>query len=145
MPAIQNSKSHASRDPYFIAIALVFLANVILAVVYTIRQWPMHSRSHLWWIVTAVALMTLTMRLRAYATKNQDRIIRLEERFRYAAVLAPATLEKAAALTLPQIIALRFASDAELPALIDRALRDDLAPKQIKASITDWQPDHHRV
>ncbi len=145
MPETQNYKNHTSNDPIFISVALVFLANFILAAYYTMHQWPMHSRSHLWWIVTAFALMTLVMRVRAYATKNQDRIIRLEERFRYAAVLAPATLEKSAALTLPQMVALRFASDAELPTLIDRALREKLAPKQIKQSITDWQPDHQRV
>ena len=127
------------------AAALVLLANVILAGYITVRDWPIHSRSHLWWIVVSIALLILTLRVRAYATKNQDRIIRLEERFRYAAVLPPAALERSAALTLPQIIALRFASDAELPTLIDRATRENLTPKQIKQSITDWQPDHQRV
>ena len=145
MPATQNFKNHTSRDIHFIPIGLIFLTNFVLAVVYTIRQWPMHSRSHLWWIVMAAAFIALLLRVRAYATKNQDRIIRLEERFRYAAILAPGTLEKAAALTLPQIIALRFASDAELPGLIDLAVREQLTGKQIKERITDWQPDHQRV
>ena len=144
MPA-QSFKNHASRDPQFLSVLLIFVVNFILACYITLRDWPLHSRSHLWWIVLSIAFMMLVMRIRAYGTKNQDRIIRLEERFRYAAILPPAVHERAAALTLPQIIALRFASDAELPTLIDRATRENLTPKQIKASITDWQPDLQRI
>jgi hypothetical protein len=145
MPETQSFKNHTSRDPQFIAVALTFLINFILACYITMRDWPMHSRSHLWWIVVSFALMILVMRVRGYATKNQDRIIRLEERFRYAAVLPPAALERSAALTIRQIISLRFASDAELPALIERSVRENLTGKQIKQSITDWQPDQQRV
>ena len=141
----QSFKKHTASDPVFITIGLILLVNVVLALYITIRDWPLHSRSHLWWIVVSVALVMLALRVRGYATRNQDRIIRLEERVRYAALLPPAELARAAGLTMPQIVALRFASDAELPALVDRALAENLAPKQIKQSITTWRPDHQRV
>ncbi|PYR82102.1 MAG: hypothetical protein DMF87_03055 [Acidobacteria bacterium] len=44
-----------------------------------------------------------------------------------------------------QITALRFASDAELPALLDKTLAENLQPDQIKRAITNWQPDLHRT
>ena len=141
----QNVKNHAASDPAFITVLLILLTNVVLALYITVRQWPLHSRSHLWWIVVSVALVMLALRVRAYATKNQDRIIRLEERLRYAALLTPAELSRASALTMGQIVALRFASDAELPSLIDRTLKENLVPKQIKQSITTWRPDYQRV
>ncbi len=141
----QNFKNHASVDYGYIAAGLILIANLVLAIYITIRDWPLHSRSHLWWIVVAIALVLVVVRLRGYATRNQDRIIRLEERLRYAALLQPAQLDRASALTMGQIVALRFASDAELPALLDRTLAENLASKQIKQSITTWRPDHQRV
>lgn len=145
MPKPQSAQSHASNDHVWGAATLILLVNFVLSIYYTIREWPIHSRSHLWWIVMSIAFILMHQRIRGYATRNQDRIIRLEERIRYAAVLSGPDLQRAAALSLKQVIALRFASDAELPALMNRALRENLTPKQIKESITDWQPDHHRV
>lgn len=82
---------------------------------------------------------------RAYTTKLQDRIIRLEMRLRCAQVLPAAQQGTLARLGLAQIIALRFASDSELPALVDRADRDKLTPDQIKRAITSWVPDLDRT
>ena len=145
MPQTQTAKSHASNDLAFLASGLLLVFNFALAVVYTLRQWPMHSRSHLWWIVMSVVAIVLALRIRRYATKNQDRIIRLEERLRYAALLSAPDLARAQSLTIPQIVALRFASDAELPALMNRATQENLSAKQIKESISIWRPDHQRV
>ena len=72
-------------------------------------------------------------------------MIRLEERQRMAALLPAPLLARAGALTERQIVALRFASDAELPTLVDRTLTENLAPKQIKALIATWRPDYYRV
>jgi Family of unknown function (DUF6526) len=73
----------------------------------------------------------------------QDRIIRLEMQVRLARLLPQRDL---AALTLPQLIALRFASDRELPALVERTLQGEFAtPDAIKRAITDWQADWLRV
>jgi hypothetical protein len=67
-------------------------------------------------------------------------------RLRFQALLASDTAKRAVALPLRQIIALRFASDAELPALVDAVLSGQLAePKAIKQRVTDWQADHLRA
>jgi hypothetical protein len=50
-----------------------------------------------------------------------------------------------ARLSVPQLIAARFASDAELPGLIDRAVAEKLTPDQIKRAVTDWQGDYLRT
>jgi hypothetical protein len=49
------------------------------------------------------------------------------------------------ALTVPQIVALRFASDEEFPALVDRAVKEQLRSKEIKSAIKNWRADHYRV
>lgn len=82
---------------------------------------------------------------RLFPLKAQDRVIRLEERLRIAKVLSPDAQAKAASITDAQLIALRFASDAELPGLIDKTLAGNLDGKQIKQAITKWKPDNHRV
>ena len=81
---------------------------------------------------------------RSYTTRLQDRIIKLEMKLRLAAV---STDRQAAAsrLSKPQLIALRFASDQELPGLIDRADREHLTPDQIKRAVKHWVPDFDRT
>ncbi len=146
MPATQTYGNHARFDPFWhYFLAPLALINIILSIYYTIHQWPMHSRSHLWWIVMSFFLFIAIFKIRTYALQNQDRIIRLEERLRYATLLSPDLNQQAQALTLNQIIALRFASDSELPALISRALTENLTSKQIKQSITAWRPDETRI
>ena len=144
--AEQSFKSHTRFDPPFhFFLAPIALINLGLSVYYTIHQWPMHSRSHLWWIVMSVWFLVALALLRGYALKVQDRVIRLEERIRLAQLLPPAEVAASHALDLRQLIALRFASDAELPALVRRTLVEKLDPKAIKAAITTWRPDTDRV
>jgi hypothetical protein len=82
---------------------------------------------------------------RVYTTKRQDRIIKLEMKVRALSVLTPAQQAALSRLTKPQIVALRFASDAELPALVERAERENLTANQIKQAITNWVPDWDRT
>lgn len=99
--------------------------------------------------VVTIALLALSISLvcavlvaRRFALKLQDRIIRLEMQVRLARLGLESSLAR---LTLAQIIALRFASDAELPALIERAVASNMSGEDIKKAVTSWQGDYLRT
>lgn len=146
MPTPQNYKNHARFHPPFHFFLLpVFLINLVVTIVVLIRRWPHHIWLHAWLVVLALALFILTGLARGNALRVQDRVIRLEEHLRYQRLLPPEVLATAQSLTLRQIIALRFASDAELPTLVQRAVTENLTSKAIKQSITNWRADDLRV
>ena len=80
-----------------------------------------------------------------YALGNQNRIVRLELRFRYYIITGKRLEPLECRLNFSQLAALRFASDEELPALVERAVKENLGGRQIKKSIRNWLPDHMRV
>ena len=82
---------------------------------------------------------------RIYTVKLQDRIIMLEVKVRAAELLPAGSDAQLAKLNSKQIAALRFASDEEFGALLERAARENLEPKDIKASIKTWRPDLYRT
>jgi hypothetical protein len=96
-------------------------------------------------LALSAAVLTLLLISRAYTTKLQDRIIRLEMRVRGARLLTPEQQRQLEQLSIKQVVALRFASDAELPALVERTAREKLAPADIKRAITVWVPDLDRT
>jgi hypothetical protein len=146
MPAPQNFKNHTRFDPvWHFFIAPMFLINLIFSIYATIHHWPDHHVLFLWWAIMSLVVFFEVGKARAHSIVAQDRIIRLEERLRFAALLPADELARTQALTVKQIIALRFASDAELPALVKRTLNENLEPKQIKAAIENWRPDYLRV
>ena len=91
------------------------------------------------------AVVVLLLISRSYTTALQDRIIKLEMRLRCAQLLAPDRQGALARLSKPQIIALRFSSDEELPGLLERAEREHLTADQIKRAIKNWTPDWDRT
>jgi len=91
------------------------------------------------------ALLVLLAISRTYITRLQDRIIKLEMRVRTAALLTPDQQRLMAQLSNKQVAALRFASDPELPALLERAGRERLKPDDIKRAIKTWVPDLDRT
>jgi hypothetical protein len=139
----QTLQNHGKFDPlfhFFLApVSLIFL----IATVYQAVQNPgTPAYEH-----TLVALWAflLTFKGRLYSLKVQDRVIRLEERLRLAGLLQEPLKSKSAALTEQQLIAIRFASDAEVPALVEKTLAENLNLKQIKQAVQSWRPDYWRV
>lgn len=144
----QNFSNHRSIDKFFIVQGLVLLAAVVLA---GISFFKMGTPSGWCLLATAVSLhalvaVTILFKMRLYTVKVQDRIIRLEMAVRLEKLLSGDLATRAQQLKLKQLIGLRFASDAELPELIERVLSEDIeGADAIKKLVKDWQPDHHRV
>jgi len=104
------------------------------------------GRNSGWWIVVSLALLLLTFFVRTNSLKVQDRIIRLEEKLRYQQLLSPALAQQCNALTAGQTVALRFAGDDELAALVTQVAAGKLSkPKEIKQAIKNWRADTFRV
>lgn len=146
MASAQNFKNHTRWDPVFhLAVSLVLLLNIIASAWWYGRHYYQHVRSGAWLVLVSIALFLLALKARTYALKVQDRVIRLEEKMRLAALVSPSELVELESLTEGQYVGLRFASNAELPDLARRAVRENMTGKQIKEAIKSWRPDEWRV
>ncbi len=97
-------------------------------------------------MIGAFALFGTTWYTRVFPIKAQDRVIRLEEQLRMERLLPTDLRARAGELSARQLIALRFASDAELPELVGWVLTENVTDiKLIKQRIRTWRPDTHRV
>lgn len=142
--AEQNYSNHTRWYPLFHFVVMPLLALNFLSHLVRLIMTP--SWSLFFWTVLGVGLILLAFTARLQALKAQDRVIRLEERLRYREVLPAELAQRASALRIGQIIALRFASDEELPALVERTLKGEFAKnKEIKQAIKNWRADHLRV
>lgn len=146
----QTYANHARFDPLFHFFVLpVFALGVILSLIHFfahITEGGFRDHFHAFLIVLlAFALLLAVFKIRLYALKVQDRVIRLEERLRLTQLLAEPLRSRISELTEDQLIGLRFASDTELPKLTERALNEKLSRKQIKEAIQNWRPDYWRV
>jgi hypothetical protein len=142
----QSYKNYKRRFPPFHFVLMPILVfNLIFSIYDTVHRYPAHKYLFHWWIVMSIAFLLMALLSRAQAVKAQDRIIRLEERLRLATLLPPNEQAHIGEFTTAQLIALRFASDAELPALARRTLTQNLEPKDIKQAIENWRADHLRI
>jgi Family of unknown function (DUF6526) len=139
----QSYASHAKIDPAFHFFVLPVLLINILVVAYLLIRHP--GIGGAWLLLISVTLLVLAARSRSWATHLQDRVIRVEERIRLAAILPEPLRSRIGELSDSQIVGLRFASDAELPSLFQRALDEKLSRSDIKKAITNWRPDYSRV
>lgn len=139
----QTYANHARLDPWFhFFLAPIALIIFIASIVHLVRHPHPWGLVH---VVLAFALFILVFKVRSYSLKVQDRVIRLEERLRLATLLPDPLRARINELDVRQLIALRFASDAEIPALVERTLNDKLTQKQIKQAIQNWRADNFRV
>ncbi len=144
MENTQNYQNHVRWFPLFhFVIMPLLLFNLIWQSV-MLYQYPSWDRAES--IVLAIGLMLLALSARLQALKAQDRVIRLEERLRYSEVLSNDLAQKAANLQTGQMIALRFASDEELPELVEKTLNGEFKDsKEIKLAVKNWRGDYLRV
>jgi hypothetical protein len=91
------------------------------------------------------AISALLYISRVYTTRLQDRIIRLEMRVRAATILTAEQQRALAGLDNKRIAALRFAPDEELPFLLEKTVKESLAPRDIKRAVRNWVPDNQRT
>ena len=141
----QNFANHGKIVPVFhLFVVPVFVANFIWSL-FRLGNLGI-SFAGIFGVLLAAALAVLVFEARLFALAVQDRVIRLEERLRYERVL-PADLQaRCGELTIHQIVALRFASDAELPVLTRKVLDEKLQKrKAIKRLVKNWRPDYQRA
>lgn len=139
---MQSYKNHAHRP----ILTIVGFTCVAFAVTQFALLWPVLGRSTSLGLFALCAAVTVLLQIsRRYTTRLQDRIIKLEMQVRTASLLTPDQQRLMAELNNKQIAALRFASDAELPALLERAAREKLKPRAIKGAVKTWIPDWDRT
>jgi len=140
----QSYENHTRwHPPFHFFLMPLFLLNFIFASVQLVR---FRDLDHTVLLLLAAGFLVLTALARINALRVQDRLIRLEERLRYQQVLPSTIVGNAMALPTGQIVALRFASDEELPELIQQVLDGKLMKgDDIKRAIRQWRADALRV
>jgi hypothetical protein len=146
----QTFANHSRFDPPFhFYLAPIFVLGLILTLIHFfahINHGGLHDHVHaVLLILLAIAFLVWLGKTRMYALKLQDRIIRLEERLRLAQLLQEPLRSRIPELTVDQLCGLRFASDAEIPKLVERTLNEKLSRTDVKKAIQNWRPDYWRV
>lgn len=143
---MQNYNKHRR---YYIPHHFVFYPVILAGTIYSVFR-ALHDaeNSPVWYCLAFIFLLFgwLSFMLRQhYALTLQDRLVVTEMRYRYYVLTGQRLELLEGQLTFGQIAALRFAPDDELPVLVQRVLKEDLSPDQIKQHIKNWLPDHNRV
>ncbi len=139
---MQSYANHAHRPTPTIVASLCGLVAVVAYAGYGFFGWPTQGLAFVGLLLAVAVTISID---RLYTTKLQDRIIMLEMKVRCAEVLPSGGDDHLARLTPKQIAAVRFASDAELGALLERAAREQLSPDDIKKAVREWRADPHRT
>ena len=141
--SVQNYGNHIRWLPPFHFIILPILAGNALLSLRPLFQTP--SLATAWAALVAFAITGGVFCGRWRPLRAQDRVIRLEEMLRLERLL-PGRYQQFERLTLDQLIAIRFASDAEVPSIVDRILAGEIRSRdEIKRAVQHWRADHLRV
>ena len=141
----QSYKNHSRYVPmyHFVLLPLIGLSLAL-------SIWNVYNAFHvhhgrlqaIMFFILSDAILAMCFFIRGFALKAQDRAIRAEENLRHF-ILTGKPLDSN--LRLRQIIALRFADDAEFPSLAQKTADQNLKPGDIKKAIQNWRADHHRA
>ena len=139
----QDFKSHRRlvSGYHFLSYGLI-VSILVGGIVYAFCECPQNVIPGIFFAVIGLTIALVAFYARAFALKAQDRAIRAEENFRHY-LLTGKPLDSR--LRVSQIVALRFASDAEFPALAEKAANEGIKNDAIKQLIQNWRADHHRV
>lgn len=142
--AEQTYKTHRRYIPVFHFFAIpVLVLNVVAQFLYFLK-WRTFYKA--WQVVVAIALAIFIIIVRSMIARVQDRVIRLEETTRLGALLPENLRARVGELTPAQLVALRFASDEEVPGLVERCFTGEFATaNQIKKEVKTWRPDNLRM
>jgi len=140
---VQNYGNHRRWNaPWHFVVLPILLVNALIAVAVLARG---PSRETAWAAIVAVALVVALVLLRRMTLTVQNRVIRVEERLRLSRLL-PERHEDIEDLTPDQLIAIRFASDAEVPHMLDRIINGEIKTQdEIKRAVQHWRSDHLRA
>ena len=143
-PNSQSFDNHAKMVPaYHYVLFSIVVINLGYCCWILFKDFGVESVRQL---LLALAFLLMTWYLRIFPLGAQDRVIRLEMKLRLEKVLPAELFARVDQIRRPQLIALRFASDAEMPELVRRVLGGELKTgKEIKQAIRNWQADHFRV
>ena len=140
----QTFENHARILPAYHYVAFpLFAVNFFYALYQAVVNF---SWEHLLSLGVAIALVLLFFLARIMSLAVQDRVIRLEEQMRMRELLPADLKTRISEFSVKQLVALRFANDAELPALARKVLDDKIADqKTIKKLVQNWRADHQRA
>jgi hypothetical protein len=147
MPSVrpaQTYSNHVRFHPIFHFFAIPILSLNVLYSLYLIYRTP--GFATIWGAIVAFAILAGVLLTRVYGLRNQDRIIRLEERVRLASVLPADLRGHIGELSMNDLIGLRFCCDDEVTDAVRSVLSGGVAGrKAIKAGVKNWRPDYHRL
>jgi len=140
----QTLANHVRRQPpfHFFLIPCA-IAVLIMSIVNIVKHYDVLEA----WIILVLGVMTpvAVFLIRINPLKAQDRLIRLEEQLRLESLLKEPLRSRIGELRESQLVALRFACDAEIPGLVEKTLKGNMQPKEIKKAIVTWRADTFRV
>lgn len=139
----QTFENHVHYVPLYHYVTFLAMLLLIIGGVYNlVTSKNGQVLPSLLFLLLVLTLISVSFHNRSFALKAQDRAVRAEENFRYYVLTGSPLPNK---LTIFQVIALRFASDEEYISLVDKALKENLSPKEIKRAIKNWRADYYRA